>query len=98
MPRMVKFSEKMECVKPTWEHDLNYKYVPPSKLNLYQMIEDIIDEILPEKVEDEFFKSFVDVKEVPYGECITDTDNRRSITELSRLQFERNYRPSNSIG
>ena len=49
------------------------------------MLSDIIDEILPEKVEDEFFKEFVDVKEVPYGECITDTDNRRSITELSRL-------------
>ena len=44
MPRMVKFSEKMECVKPTWEHDLDYKYVPPSKLNLYQIIEDIIDD------------------------------------------------------
>ena len=98
MPRIVKFAEKAKCVKYTWERDLEYKYVPPSQLSLYQMIEDIIEEVLPKKIENDFFKEFVDVKEVPYGECITDPDNRRSITELSRLQFERNYRPSNPIG
>ena len=98
MPRMVKFAERQECVRETWERDLEYKYIPPSQLSLYQIIENIVEELLPKKIENDFFNEFVDVKEVPYGECITDTDNRRSITELSRLQFERNYRPSNSLG
>ena len=94
MPRIVKLVEKTQCVRYEMPK-ITLDYGEQRKL--YDMLSDIIDEILPEKVEDEFFKEFVNVKEVPYGECITDTDNRRSVTELSRLQFERNYRPSNSL-
>lgn len=83
---------KLVKVEPiSWEMDLERKYlrVPPGistdkfidmrrpRETLFQLIEDIIDQTLPQ-VQDKFFNQFVDIKEVSYGRYNSDTDHRGS--------------------
>ena len=75
-----------------WSEDLLKKYTfGPSissnvyetkgrnlNLTLFTLIEDIIERTLPEALDKKWFSEFVDIKEVPYGKCNTDTDYRGS--------------------
>lgn len=75
-----------------WSEDLLQKYTfGPSissnvyetkgrnlNLTLFTLIEDIIERTLPEALDKKWFNEFVDIKEVPYGKCNTDTDYRGS--------------------
>ena len=89
MPHIVKYSERMRCIKPNittlWEEDLKYKYIKPiqeayvqdDKRTVFDLIESIIEDLIP-KVSNEFFNEFVDIKEVPYGRYNSDSDYRGS--------------------
>lgn len=89
MPHIVKYSERMRCVKPNittlWEEDLKYKYIQPiqevyvqdDKRTVFDLIESIVEDLIP-KVSNEFFNEFVDIKEVPYGRYNSDSDYRGS--------------------
>lgn len=89
MPHIVKYSERMRCIKPNittlWEEDLKYKYIKPiqeayvqdDKRTVFDLIESIVEDLIP-KVSNEFFNEFVDIKEVPYGRYNSDSDYRGS--------------------
>ena len=89
MPHIVKYSERMRCIKPNittlWEEDLKYKYIRPvqeayvqnDKRTVFDLIESIVEDLVP-KVSNEFFNEFVDIKEVPYGRYNSDSDYRGS--------------------
>ena len=89
MPHIVKYSERMRCIKPNittlWEEDLTYKYIKPiqeayvqdDKRTVFDLIESIVEDLIP-KVSNEFFNEFVDIKEVPYGRYNSDSDYRGS--------------------
>ena len=83
MPHIVKYTERIKCVKPNldtlWQEDLERKYVRTceTKTDLFSLIEEIIDNTLP-KASNEFFNRFVDIKEVPYGRYNSDSDYRGS--------------------
>ena len=90
MPHIVKYSERIQCVKPnisvtTWEDDLKYKYIRPlqeayvkgNSHTVFDLIESIIEDLIP-KASNEFFNEFVDIKEVPYGRYNSDSDYRGS--------------------
>jgi hypothetical protein len=83
MPHIVKYAEKIKCVKSNlntlWQEDLARKYVRTceTKTDLFSLIEEIIDNTLP-KASSEFFNQFVDIKEVPYGRYNSDSDYRGS--------------------
>ena len=89
MPHIVKYSERMRCIKPNittlWEEDLKYKYIRPvqeayvqdNKRTVFDLIESIVEDLIP-KVSNEFFNEFVDIKEVPYGRYNSDSDYRGS--------------------
>lgn len=79
-------------VEDIWKEDLDRKYTfGPSissnvyetkgrnlNLTLFNLIEDIIERTLPEALDKKWFNEFIDIKEVPYGKCNTDTDHRGS--------------------
>lgn len=87
MPHIVKYSERLMCVRPAyfdnWEEDLKYKYLRPAeeayvkgdKHTVFDLIESIVEDLIP-KVSNEFFNEFVDIKEVPYGRYNSDSDYR----------------------
>ena len=89
MPHIVKYSERMRCIKPNittlWEEDLKYKYIKPiqeayvqdDKRTVFDLIESIVEDLIP-KASNEFFNEFVDIKEVPYGRYNSDSDYRGS--------------------
>ena len=89
MPHIVKYSERMRCIKPNittlWEEDLKYKYIKPiqeayvqnDKRTVFDLIESIVEDLIP-KVSNEFFNEFVDIKEVPYERYNSDSDYRGS--------------------
>lgn len=58
------------------------QYNYDARKSLFDIIEDIIEDTLPE-VTSEFFDKMIDIKEVPYGRHNSDTDHRGSGTELS---------------
>ena len=72
MPHIVKFKEKVryapQSVLPeaTWLEDYNKLYKPVKDISIYSIIEDTINDILPERI-NKFFDQFVEIKEVPYG-------------------------------
>lgn len=81
MPHITKFQEKRQCVKTLYndwsinrERINNYN----ARKNLFDIIEQIIDETLPKLKDLEFFNEFVDIKEVPYGRYNSDSDYRGS--------------------
>ncbi len=63
----------------TWKNDLK-----SNKCTIFNILTEIIEKTLPE-TEEQFFQRFVEIKEVPYGECNTNSDYRRSGTEFSGL-------------
>ena len=75
MPHIIKYSERLMCVRPTyldnWEEDLKYKYLrlaeeaymKGDKHTVFDLIESIVEDLIP-KVSNKFFNEFVDVKEV----------------------------------
>ena len=89
MPHIVKYKEKLELgvikVEDIWKEDLDRKYkrVDPvqylqGQKNLFDLIEEIIERTLPKALNKKWFNEFVDIKEVPYGKCNTDTNYRGS--------------------
>lgn len=76
MPHIVKYAERIKCVKPSvdkiWQKDLVRKYIRcESKTDLFSLIEEVIDNTLP-KMNSEFFNEFVDIREVPRGRYNSD--------------------------
>lgn len=77
MPHIVKYLEKRQCIKPKlepWQEDLKLKYTPiaeqaaieylyGNKTKAFQIIEDVINDILP-KAADEWFDKLVDIKKL----------------------------------
>ena len=69
MPRMVKWKEKKQCVKPqfcsTWEEERKYQYLiqycQEEKHGIYEIFEEMINELFPKK-ESSWFDEFVEVK------------------------------------
>lgn len=57
-----------------------YSYMTPEdKCSIFDLIEDVIaNTITTSFADDEFFKDFVDIKEVPYGRYNSDSDYRGS--------------------
>lgn len=72
MPHIVKFKEKVryapQSVLPevTWLEDYNKLYKPVKDISIYSVIEDMVNDILPKRI-NKFFDQLIEIKEVPYG-------------------------------
>ena len=71
MPRIAKWSERNQCMPP---QPIKFK-IASNGVNKNRTIIDTI-ELLSNFDFEQYFKSFVDVKEVPYGRHNSDTDYR----------------------
>lgn len=94
MPRITKWSEKCQLVKPKyddWSMDLERKYISPPAQSTEKPCFDaryptekllkIIEGVIDRTLPqamNEYFDKFVDVKEVPYGRHNSDTDHQGS--------------------
>ena len=73
MPRIAKWSERNQCMPP---QPIKFK-IASNGVNKNRTIIDTI-ELLSNFDFEQYFKSFVDVKEVPYGRHNSDTEYRGS--------------------
>ena len=73
MPRIAKWAERNQCIPP---QPIEFK-IASNGVNKNRTVIDTI-ELLSNFDFEQYFKSFVDVKEVPYGRHNSDTDYRGS--------------------
>ena len=71
MPRIAKWKERNQCMPP---QPIKFK-IASNGVNKNRTVIDTI-ELLSNFDFEQYFKSFVDVKEVPYGRHNSDTDYR----------------------
>ena len=72
MPRIAKWSKKNQCMPP---QPIKFK-IASNGVNKNRTVIDTMEELLSNFDFEKYFKSFVDVKEVPYGRHNSDTDYR----------------------